>query len=909
MWLILVLFPLCSFANENTGPIAIAGKDRVVYLPFNRITLTGSYSDDGVITSRKWELISGSATLTSAGADSLVTLSNLSEGVYLLRYSVTDNQGLTGSDEVKVTATHIAVLPALATDPARVKVTGFANGSTLTTQDGDRLRGFWQAGYKDPLDEFFNNAAFNKNLRNMGFNAVKVWWDNTNIGGSYTDVNDSTEVAVSLSYMDSIVNLASVYGLQIMIEGGNISYYQNPSTEVLNFRKENLEQWWSILARRYKDRTHVFYEMQNEPFYINPYGYPVVQDIKKWYQVMRSQAPDTHIVLFAFMISCGNMLNLADDLNAQTTIDWTKASISYHGYGDCQPTEIQALRAKYPVIETEFWPEKGLGETLWPTTDRANFYEIEGLEKEEISWFAWTTHNSTRYDVFLPPILADLKARGVMWNFSPVDFREPVIAVRDTTIFEPANSVTINAIVSSPVRSIVKYQWVLRKTTGDAVLTPNGPSITLSAMKNGIYWLRLHAWDDAGYYSCKDIQVVLTKLHQIPGKIEAEDFSAMFNIGTEQCFDEGGGLNTGWMAISSWMDYVVNIDQDGMYLIELRVAGDTGAGGKGKLLIDGAQISPVFEAPETGGWQIFKSVYTNTVLPKGRHTLRFTTIKSGYNLNWMNFTKTAATIQVSPDQSINLPTNSIDLVVKATDPSGIKSYRWKVLEGKNTVVLSNADTDTLKVTKLELGEYLLNVTALTNNEIPYNANVKVSVSPCSDIVKANAGADIKIQLPVDSLEITATAEASSGIASYRWRQTTGVASTLTNTNTNKLKISKLKTGIYRYEIAATSNAGCMGYDEIKVSVFAASGIETEKEPDLSVNVYPNPTNGTVTIERSDWTDQHTTVKMSDISGKILKLCEWRDDKMEWSVEQYPKGLYIISIQFNGGVVYKKLMIE
>jgi hypothetical protein len=275
----------------------------------------------------------------------------------------------------------------------------------------------------------------------------------------------------------------------------------------------------------------------------------------------------------------------------------------------------------------------------------------------------------------------------------------------------------------------------------------------------------------------------------------------------------------------------------------------------------------------------------------------------------MNFTKTSATIQVSPDQMIYLPTNSIDLGVVATDPSGIKSYQWKLFQGKSTVVLTNTATDTVTVTKLEVGDYLFNVTALANNDLPYNANVKVTVSPCTDIVKANAGPDIKIQLPVDSLEISATAEAASGIASYSWRQSTGVASTLINANTNTLKISKLKTGIYRYEVTATSYAGCVGYDEVKVSVFAASGIETEKAPDLLINVYPNPADHTVTIERDNWTDQHSMVQMTDISGKILKQCEWRNDKMEWSVEPYPKGLYIISIQSKSGVVYKKLFVE
>ena len=895
------------YSLGSSALVANAGKDRVVYLPYNNITLSGTDSDNGV-TSRKWELIKGTATLGATSGNKL-NVSGLTEGNYVFRYTVTDSQGTT-SDEIKVTAKYIDVLASRPTDPGRIKTKQFTNGKTLVTPEGERLRGYWEGGYKDPLDEYYNNPEFFRNLRNMGFNAVKVWWENTNFGGSYTDVNDSLEVANSLMYMDSIINLASRYGLQIMIEGGNISYYQDASAEVMNFRKENMQQWWSILARRYKDRTHVFYEMQNEPLYIDLGNYPVVEDTKKWYQLMRSQAPETQIVLFAFMVMQSKMVNIVDDLNSKATIDWEKTTVGYHGYGDVKGNinEITALRAKYPVIETEFWPEKGLGETPWPTTDRANFYEMEALEKEEISWFSWTSHKTQKYDAFLPPILADLKARGEMWNFTPVDFKEPVIIANDTTIYEPENSITINAKVSSPERILVRYEWQLRKTTGLATMTSNGPSVTLTGMQKGIYWLRLLVWDDAGYYSAKDIQVVLTQRHQIPGIIEAEDFSAMINIGTEECFDEGGGLNVGWIALDSHMDYAVKIEQTGMYLIELREAGE-GDGGLWKLSIDGEQVTPVIEVPGTGGWQIFTSIYSNAVLPAGNHTLRFNALRTGSNINWYKFRKTDATIQASPDQIITLPASEVELSVTATDPSGIKSYAWKLLQGKATSVLTNAATDKVTVSKLEVGEYLFNVTVRTNNDIPYNASVKVTVVPCSDVVTVNAGPDLKITLPTNSAEITAVANAASGIATYSWKQTAGVAATLVDANTSVLKVSGLQGDkVYRFVVTVTSNGSCIGTDEVKVTVYISTATDPDMSNDLAIIIYPNPAKHMVTIERSDG-NKNIIVQLSDVKGKILKQSIWENDRFEWRVDQYSKGLYIISFSDGDKIFRRKLLIE
>ncbi len=46
----------------------------------------------------------------------------------------------------------------------------------------------------------------------------------------------------------------------------------------------------------------------------------------------------------------------------------------------------------------------------------------------------------------------------------------------------------------------------------------------------------------------------------IPGKIEAENYSAMNGIQTEPTTDTGGGLNVGWIHVGDWLDYNVNVE-------------------------------------------------------------------------------------------------------------------------------------------------------------------------------------------------------------------------------------------------------------------------------------------------------------------------------------------------------------
>lgn len=90
----------------NQGPAANAGADIVITLPVNNTTLDGSWSSDpdGSISSYSWSRIGGPTQYTIANNAAASTgLSNLVQGVYSFRLTVTDNAGATDSDTVLVT--------------------------------------------------------------------------------------------------------------------------------------------------------------------------------------------------------------------------------------------------------------------------------------------------------------------------------------------------------------------------------------------------------------------------------------------------------------------------------------------------------------------------------------------------------------------------------------------------------------------------------------------------------------------------------------------------------------------------------------------------------------------------------------------------------------------------------------
>jgi hypothetical protein len=89
-------------------PTANAGPDRMIVLPVNSTTLNGSGTDDAPIASYAWTQIGGPTTATLGGQQTAsLAVSDLIEGAYSFRLTVTDQDNNTATDDASVT-----VLPA-----------------------------------------------------------------------------------------------------------------------------------------------------------------------------------------------------------------------------------------------------------------------------------------------------------------------------------------------------------------------------------------------------------------------------------------------------------------------------------------------------------------------------------------------------------------------------------------------------------------------------------------------------------------------------------------------------------------------------------------------------------------------------------------------------------------------------
>ena len=126
-------------AAVNQPPTANAGSDITMTLPTNSATLSGSGTDvGGTIASYAWTRVSGPTTFTLGTANAATTtLTNLVQGTYVFRLTVTDNGGATGTDNVTITVNAAANQPPMANAGSDITLTLPVNSTTLTGSGSD----------------------------------------------------------------------------------------------------------------------------------------------------------------------------------------------------------------------------------------------------------------------------------------------------------------------------------------------------------------------------------------------------------------------------------------------------------------------------------------------------------------------------------------------------------------------------------------------------------------------------------------------------------------------------------------------------------------------------------------------------------------------------------------------------
>ncbi len=130
----------------------------------------------------------------------------------------------------------------------------------------------------------------------------------------------------------------------------------------------------------------------------------------------------------------------------------------------------------------------------------------------------------------------------------------------------------------------------------------------------------------------------------IPGKIEAEQYSAISNAAKQNTSDIGGGQALAYITQGATFDYQVYVNIPGKYQLQYRVASPyTGAG----LSFIDYTTHAIYNTPipKTGGWQTWTTINGPVVyLNGGSQTLHFNVQNNTGNTYALNFNWFQATL-------------------------------------------------------------------------------------------------------------------------------------------------------------------------------------------------------------------------------------------------------------------------
>jgi uncharacterized delta-60 repeat protein len=360
----------------------------------------------------------------------------------------------------------------------------------------------------------------------------------------------------------------------------------------------------------------------------------------------------------------------------------------------------------------------------------------------------------------------------------------------------------------------------------------------------------------------------------IPAKIEAENWSSMFQVGTENTTDEGGGINVGYIDPGNWVEYNITAPVEGSYQLHLRLASPH-ANSKIDIRSANGTLLATVQVPVTGDWQKWQTVIVPINLRAGNETVRLISTGTGYwNINWLQFVRPGVGYTRIPAKIEAEHYNaSKGVVIEMTRDAG---------GGMNVGYIDWGDYMDYNITVPAAGWYKINFRTATPStsdprfEVMLGSQVLANVSvPKTDHFQDWKTHSVMVQLPAGNQTIRIISRG--GYWNFNWLQ------------------------FETHDAAMTQNKSKSGITE-SLELQVSSGI---------VNIAPNPVRDAFTLELDNRHAGAVRAEVVSIAGRVEKGFTFSKttgkSKHILSLSGLASGEYLLRITINGTVQTKKLI--
>ncbi len=769
-------------APINQSPTADAGPDISITLPTNSVTLNGSGNDpDGTIVSYQWTKTSGPSQYSIVSpTHAQTTINNLVEGVYTFELSVIDNQGATGKNSVIVTVNAAPNQPPIADAGPDITITLPLNSVTLN-------------GSGDDPDGTIVSYQWTKTSGPSQYSIVSPTH-------AQTTINNLVEGVYTFEL--SVIDNQGATGKNSVIVTVNAAPNQPPIADAgpdititLPLNSVTLNG-----SGDDPDGTIVSYQWTKTS---GPSQYNIVSSTKAQTTItnlahgvytfelkVTDNAGAVGISVVTVTVNTAPNEPPTADAGSNINITLPINSITLNGSGN----DPDGMILFYLWTKISGPDQYNIRSSNRSRSTVSNL--VEGVYLFELK----VTDNSgaTAADTVQVTVNAAVQIQNQLPSAN---------AGPDVAITLPVNSVTLNGSGSDPDGTIASYQWTMLAGPDQYnVVSPVQASTAVNNLVEGTYTLELEVTDNSGATAADTVHITVNAA-PVPNQSPIANAGSNINITlpTNSVTLSGSGSDPDgtiasyrWTKISGPSQYnitsfnksqttIYNLVQ-GVYTFELRVTDNLGATGR-----DTIQITVNAAAPNQ-----------------------------------------SPTANAGPDINITLPVNSVTLNGSGNDPDGtIASYQWTKVSGPSQYIIVSSSKAKTTINNLVQGVYKFELKVTDDSSATGKDTIQVTVNaaaqPQNQPPTANAGSNINITLPLDSVTVNGSGKDQDGtIASYQWTKISGPSSyNIVSPSKAKTIINSLVKGTYKFELKVTDNTGATGTDTIQVIVNTA--VQTENQ--------------------------------------------------------------------------------